>query len=197
MKQVLEEYKRKSEASNKEITRLYALLALSLILLMPLSYLTFNSVYAQQKLTTNDQLTNIVASASALIAVLGLVFGLIVRLSKKLGAQQYYTNDTFKKFVDTLESLSGSLEETDKGIKDNMDVVGLAIGSLLNNKEIADKLGQVESRDMLTKIQAEIDAWKADLEKYYSTINPKIAEEDIGNKTMEKLAIVKARSSPF
>ena len=120
------------------------------------------------------------------------IIGLIVKLFKKFGANQIAENETFAKIVDGMSLVSESLEATDKGIKENMDVVGVAIGSILNNSDIKTQLGTAQSQAIINQVQQQINAWNADLKKYYDTINPKLEDDP----TLQKLAVVKARSVP-
>ncbi len=199
LKQDLIKYREESKKRHSEIKLLSTLLVAALLFLIPISLFFINSVYAQSPEEPNisQQLLGLVASATALIATLGVIVGLINKLFKKFGGDKIANNEMYAKIADVLGTVSSSLEATDKGIKDNMDVVGLAIGSLLNNSDIKEKLGKAEAQEIIDKVQNEIDAWNSDLRKYYDTIDPKLPN-DQGDKldTTAKLAEIKARSIP-
>ena len=196
---MFKEYKEELEKNNTEIKKLSMMLAIAILFLVPLSIFFINA-YAQTAPpppSTSDQLSGIVASATLLIGTITAILILIKKIFTRLNKANIISNEMYAKIADVLDTVSGSLEQTDKGIRDNMDVVGLAIGSILNNPEIKNKLGTAESQAILTKIQVEIDAWNRDIRKYYETINPKVPndEGDETNTTM-KLAKVKAKSIP-
>lgn len=194
LKTEIESYGKESAKRKTQILGMSAILAIALVLLVPLSLFTINAVYAQTTdPTLSDQLNAIVIAVGGLLGTLALIIGLAKQIYSKIAAEKIAAGGFYAKVADTLDLVSNSLEATDRGIKDNMDVIGLSIGSILNNDGIREKLGDEKSREILLAIQNEIKAWDTDIKKYYDTISPKLPAND---ETEAKLNIVAERSVP-
>ena len=193
MNSLAKTYLENSAKTMKEIKILTVILLVTGVF-FALSTFSLINIYAQ---TENDPVTsinNLVVTISTFIATLGIIAGVAHRIIKKLAGQKVYTDEFLGQVVSTLEKAESSLEATDRGIKDNLDIVGLVTNTIFRNEKIKEIVGREDSQKIIHLVEKEIQAWTEDLIKYYETIDPKLDTSKTVNQN--RLATVEAKLVP-
>jgi hypothetical protein len=136
---------------------------------------------AQQPQSGGNIVEATVASFTGLISALAAIAAVIAKWADSQ-ANKHKENTRWAQFAVYANQAKNSLQETDKGAKDNADLIKKLANVIGNVPPIKTELEKPENQAVINEINKNVDDWTTDLRKYYeiaSRINGQNSKDEV------------------
>jgi hypothetical protein len=134
---------------------------------------------AQQGLTAVESAQTLVASFTGLISALAAIAAVVAKWADSQ-ANKHKENTRWAQFAVYANQAKNSLQETDKGAKDNADLIKKLVNVIGNVPPVKTELEKPQNQAVINEINKNVDDWTTDLQKYYEIASriSKLSEKD-------------------
>lgn len=141
---------------------------------------------AQQGQTGVESAQTLVASFTGLISALAAIAAVIAKWADSQ-ANKHKENTRWAQFAVYANQAKNSLQETDKGAKDNADLIKKLVNVIGNVPAVKTELEKPQNQAVINEINKNVDDWTTDLQKYYE-IASRISKLNEKDEVVQRIA---------